>query len=339
MNVIMKSKLLIRFLFCLCIAYVCLAALSFAILIPYYFSPMFDYSTYTGLPFFIKIVVELREHYLSLPLFLAALAFSLPLISMFMLFIAWASIKISEMTSRIEIISQSLYFISILLALFSFVPMVWIVREAVVIEGPHIHRWFVDVSPIFSSYVASFMEFTRSMVITLKEWMARYGAAGLFVAMVASSIISPIPNEVILAFAGMSMHPIQVMVVGALGSTIGGIFAYYIARLGGRPLAEKFVKKKTLTSMDDWFNRWGSWAILIGRVVPFIPFDVISYFSGITKVRVSMFIFLTFLGSIPRCFFYAYVGELVAEYNLSVLTVLAVTVLTAFIIFRLKIKV
>jgi uncharacterized membrane protein YdjX (TVP38/TMEM64 family) len=335
---IMKSKLLIRFLFCLCIAYVCLAAVSFAILIPYYFSSMFDYSTYAGLPFFIKIVAELSEHYVSLPLFLAALAFSLPLISLFMLFVAWGSIKISEMTSRLVLISKSLYFISILLVLFSFVPMVWIVREAVVIEGPHIHGWFVESSPIFSSYVAAFMEFTSFMITTLKEWMVRYGAAGLFVAMVVSSIISPIPNEVILAFAGMSMPLVQVMVVGALGSTLGGIFAYYVARLGGRPLAEKFVKKKTLTSMDDWFSMWGSLAILIGRLVPFIPFDVISYFSGITKVRASMFIFLTFLGSLPRCFFYAYVGELIAEYNLPVLTVLAMTVLTAFIVFRLKIK-
>lgn len=338
MIVIMKSKLLIRFLLSLCIAYVCLATLSFAILIPYYFSPMFDYSTYIDLPFFIKIIVELREHYLSLPLFLTALAFSLPLISLFMLFLAWASVKLSEMTSRLEIIPQSLYFISILLILFSFVPMVWIVREVVVIEGLHFHLWLVEASPIFSSYVAAVMGFISSIVIAFKEWMVRYGPAGLFVAMVASSIISPIPNEVILAFAGMAMHPVQVMVVGALGSTVGGIFAYYIARLGGRPLAEKFVKKKTLASMDDWFNRWGSWAILIGRLVPFIPFDLISYFSGITKFRVSMFIFLTFIGSIPRCFFYAYVGELIAEYNLPVLTVLSVTVITAFIIFRLKIK-
>ena len=117
---------------------------------------------------------------------------------------------------------------------------------------------------------------------------------------------------------------------------MGAILCFYIARLGGRPLAEKFVKKKTIASADEWFQRRGKWAILLGRFIPFVPFDAVSYFSGLTTISISTFAFLTFIGSIPRCLFYAYMGELIAEYNIPVLIVMSVTILTIFLIYRLK---
>lgn len=66
--------------------------------------------------------------------------------------------------------------------------------------------------------------------------------------------------------------------------------------------------------------------------------DAISYLSGLTNVRVSRFIGLTFLGSIPRCLFYAYLGRLIADYNVPTLIVLSATMLTALAIFKLKRK-
>jgi uncharacterized membrane protein YdjX (TVP38/TMEM64 family) len=104
--------------------------------------------------------------------------------------------------------------------------------------------------------------------------------------------------------------------------------------LGGRRLAEKFVKKGTISSMDGWFQKWGSWAIILGRLVPFIPFDAISYLSGLSKVKIERFTFLTFLGSVPRCLFYAYVGELIAEYNLPVLIAIVLTMLASLFDFQ-----
>ncbi|MEM3905967.1 MAG: VTT domain-containing protein [Nitrososphaerota archaeon] len=91
-----------------------------------------------------------------------------------------------------------------------------------------------------------------------------------------------------------------------------------------------------MASMDRWFQRWGSWTIILGRLVPFIPFDAISYLSGLTKVRIERFAFLTFLGSLPRCLLYAYIGELIAEYNLPILIALFVTMLTVFLFFKIK---
>ena len=284
------------------------------------------------------VASELSEHHIPLPVFFIALALLFPSISIFTLLSAWALHKISETASGSRFMSQQLYIIAIMLALVSFIPMVWILREIAVVEGPVVQNWFANAMPILNLYVQAGQGFVNSIVTASKGWMTTYGPAGLITAMIISSIISPIPNGAILAFAGMTMSSISVAVFGALGSTVGGVLCFYIARFGGRPLVEKFVKKSTVTSIDEWFRGWGSWAIILGRLVPFIPFDAISYISGLTKVRIERFTFLTFLGAMPRCLFYGYVGELIAQYNIPVLIALFATLLSVFLIFNLKKK-
>lgn len=325
-----------KLIFAFGVGYAFIWALSILILIPYYSSVEFNYSPYAGLPFMAAIASELSEHYIPLPVFFIALALFFPLISILTLFSTWTLRKISETASRIRFLSQPLYIIAIMLALASFVPMVWILRELVFVEGAVVQNWLANAMPLLASYIQASQRFVNSIVIASKGWMATYGPTGLVTAMIVSSIISPIPNELILAFAGMTMSPISVAVFGALGSTVGGVLCFCVARLGGRPLAEKLVNKDTIASMDRWFQRWGSWAIILGRFVPFIPFDAISYLSGLTKVRIERFAFLTFLGSVPRCLFYACVGELIAEYNLPILIAIFVTMLTVFLFSKTK---
>ena len=175
--------------------------------------------------------------------------------------------------------------------------MVWILRELIMVEGSAIQAWFISTMPLLYSYLQIGQVFLTSLVVASKNWMTMYGPIGLFAAMILSSVVSPIPNEVVLAFAGMTMSPLNVAIYGALGSTVGAILCYYIARLGGRPLAERFVKKKTLDSADGWFLKRGKWAVLLGRFIPFVPFDAVSYFSGLVKMKILAFTVLTFVGS------------------------------------------
>jgi uncharacterized membrane protein YdjX (TVP38/TMEM64 family) len=104
------------------------------------------------------------------------------------------------------------------------------------------------------SYLQASQPFMTTVVEAFKSWITIYGSLGLFTAVALASVISPIPNEIILAFAGMVMTPVEVAISGALGSTVGGTLCYCIARLGGRPLVEKFVKKKTITTAGEWFG-------------------------------------------------------------------------------------
>jgi uncharacterized membrane protein YdjX (TVP38/TMEM64 family) len=210
-------------------------------------------------------------------------------------------------------------------------------RELIAKE-PIIQDWFATTLSVSHLYFQASQPFMTTVVGAFKSWIAIYGPLGLFMAIALASVISPIPNEIVLAFAGMVMTPVDVAISGALGSTVVGMLSYSIARLGGRPLVEKFVKKKTIALAGEWFARRGRLAVLLGRLIPFIPFDAVSYFAGLAKMKIHTFTILTFLGSIPRCLFYAYMGEMIAQYNVPALIVLSVICLLVFLAFGLRQK-
>ncbi|MGC8961593.1 MAG: TVP38/TMEM64 family protein [Candidatus Bathyarchaeia archaeon] len=317
-------------------AYLSLWLLSLLLLVPHYSLETFDYTAYLRLPFMGHVSAELLEHGLDYPLFLIGLALLLPPLSILTLLSAWIVLKASEATDRIRLLSNLLYSLTIFMLFISFIPMVWVTREVIVAEAPIISRWLKAVSPILYAYIDEGRGAISRIVIASKAWMLRYGPRGLLVAMILGSIISPIPNEAILAFAGMMMNPIEVGLYGSLGSTLGGMICFSIARLGGRPLAERFVKGEAMGKADLWFHRYGSWAILLGRLIPFIPFDAISYHSGMTRVKPWRFAALTFIGSVPRCLLYAYIGEMIGRYRLPALIVTVLLVAMLLTVIRVK---
>lgn len=139
-----------------------------------------------------------------------------------------------------------------------------------------------------------------------------YGKIGLAAVMVVQTIIAPIPSEALLMFAGaIGMDIFDVLIFGGSGLVIGSVIAFFIARRGGRPVVVKIIGEKWTDSVDAWVSKNGTKAILFTRLVPVIPFDLISYVSGVTSIRFRDYFVATVVGAIPRCLFLAYAGSLV----------------------------
>ncbi len=67
------------------------------------------------------------------------------------------------------------------------------------------------------------------------------GYFGIFILMVLDAALTPIPSEFIMPFSGFlastgKFSLIWVVLVGALGNTVGAITSYLIGYFGGRPL-------------------------------------------------------------------------------------------------------
>lgn len=89
----------------------------------------------------------------------------------------------------------------------------------------------------------------------------------------------PLPGEIVLVSAtllatGGTVSPIAVGVAAALGAVVGDSIGYAIGRKGGRPLFEwlgrKFPKHfgpRHLAHAERSFERWGMWAVFIGRFI------------------------------------------------------------------------
>jgi uncharacterized membrane protein YdjX (TVP38/TMEM64 family) len=145
------------------------------------------------------------------------------------------------------------------------------------------------------------------LILVIESFQAG-GLPLLFVMMIVQALAIPIPSELVLIAGGLAFEFPFGWLVGALGSIAAALVGFYISRKGGRSLAIKLVGEKGIKFADNWFNRWGVWAVLLGRFAPFIPFDAISYSAGLTKMKLKNFMIPTIIGTLPRTLFYTYLG-------------------------------
>jgi membrane protein DedA with SNARE-associated domain len=139
----------------------------------------------------------------------------------------------------------------------------------------------------------------------------------VFVLMAAQSACIPIPSEVIMPFAGSALaHSWWDLVVlatlASVASNLGSAVAYWVGARGGRPMVERYgsyllLSKHDLAMSDRFFERYGSLAVLIGRMLPIVR-TFIAFPAGVAKMNQARFHIYTFIGSWPWCFALAYVG-------------------------------
>ncbi|MBY9009255.1 MAG: TVP38/TMEM64 family protein [Candidatus Lokiarchaeota archaeon] len=135
-----------------------------------------------------------------------------------------------------------------------------------------------------------------------------FGFLLFFIVMAIQGLIVPIPSELVLLAAGMIWGFIGGGIMGVIGSMAAALLCFYVSRKGGRPLAEKFVGKSAISMADDFIHKYGMSAIIIARLLPFVAFDPISYTAGLVDLDVKKYSVGTLIGSIPRAFFYSWIG-------------------------------
>ncbi len=193
------------------------------------------------------------------------------------------------------------------------------------------------IAVFYQSVESSALAFATSLI-------AQYGGLGVLVGMFLESSIMPIPSELVLVTAGaLGVSPIDAAVYGTIGSTLGAIVGYLIGLKGGRPVVDKLgpyllVTKKRLAAAERKFGEWGSWTILIARLVPFIPFKVFSIASGLLKFDFRNFVIFTFIGTIPRAFILAWVGERLVAYRGQVLSAVGAIIVLLVLAYFVKKK-
>jgi membrane protein DedA with SNARE-associated domain len=143
--------------------------------------------------------------------------------------------------------------------------------------------------------------------------------------MAVQSACVPIPSEVIMPVAGAQLAHSQwdlivLAALASLASNLGSIPAYWVGARGGRPMVERYgsyllLSRHDLDRVDNFFSRFGSVAVLIGRMLPIVR-TFIAFPAGVAKMNQVKFHVYTFLGSFPWCYVLAYIGmKLGASFN------------------------
>ena len=184
---------------------------------------------------------------------------------------------------------------------------------------------------------------TETLPPVFAELISKHGDWGTFVAMFLESSIVPIPSEVIIMGAGAIGVPLMSIVIyGAIGSTVGAMVGYSIGRFAGLPAIIKFgkyifIKPHHIEKAEAFAQKHGVWGVLLGRLIPVIPFKVFSIAAGLTKTPFVPFVACTAIGVVPRLFLLAMFGAIVMQYlKLTAIIAICTVIVVAFFFLKRK---
>ncbi|MFC3230605.1 DedA family protein [Marinibaculum pumilum] len=157
------------------------------------------------------------------------------------------------------------------------------------------------------------------------DWVTGFleqsGYGGIAVLMLLENVFPPIPSELIMPFAGYAasrgdLQIVPVILAGTLGTVAGALFWYYVGRWLGLERLQRFADRhgrwltlspKEVVRADRWFDRFGIWAVLFGRLLPAIR-TLISVPAGLSGMRLLPFLLATTAGSAAWTAFLALLG-------------------------------
>lgn len=150
--------------------------------------------------------------------------------------------------------------------------------------------------------------------------IATHGNAGtplLVIAGVAGLALMLFPRAGIAVGAGLLFPPFTAVVYALVGTMLGAATAFCIGRLCGKDLVKKLNADRRFTQrllhLEKWLHRRGFLSVLYTRLLPVLPFGLLSYIFGTTPVGFGTFLLGTGLGIAPSTVLLVFAGAAAAD--------------------------
>jgi len=150
---------------------------------------------------------------------------------------------------------------------------------------------------------------------SIRDYIQGFGKLAALVYIIAYILntISVIPPIAPLSLtAGLAFGSVWGAAYLMLGALIGTSITFMISRFFGRSLIERLLKGK-FRNLDEKLQKNGFMTVLFFRVIPLVPYEVLNYASGLSKMKFKDYFFATLLGLIPGVVIAAFFGGSLGE--------------------------
>lgn len=144
----------------------------------------------------------------------------------------------------------------------------------------------------------------------LRERITQLGVLGpvaVVALMTLAILVSPIPSAPIAMAAGAAYGHWWGTLYVLVGSEVGAIAAFCIARLLGRATLHRWFGERLEVGLFGSQNALTG-VVFVTRLMPFISFDIVSYAAGLTVLKFWRFAVATLAGIVPASFLLAHFG-------------------------------
>lgn len=153
-------------------------------------------------------------------------------------------------------------------------------------------------------YALEFVEFVRDI-----------GVLGilLYGAIYAVATILLVPGSLLTIGAGF-VYGLWGVALVLPASMLGAIGAFLLGRFFARDwVGRRIAKYDRLAAVDDAIGDKSFTIIFLLRLSPVVPFSLLNYFLGVTRAKLSVYIWASLTGMLPGIFLYVYIGTLMTD--------------------------
>ncbi|WP_228019933.1 TVP38/TMEM64 family protein [Sphaerospermopsis sp. LEGE 08334] len=144
------------------------------------------------------------------------------------------------------------------------------------------------------------------------QWIDSLGTVGAiaFIAIYIMATVAFLPGSILTLGAGVLFDVFWGSVYVFIGATLGATAAFLIGRYLARNwVIKKIADNKKFAAIDKAVGREGLKIVLLTRLSPIFPFNLLNYAFGVTAVSLKDY-FLGCVGMIPGTIMYVYIGSL-----------------------------
>jgi uncharacterized membrane protein YdjX (TVP38/TMEM64 family) len=147
----------------------------------------------------------------------------------------------------------------------------------------------------------------------VREHVRSFGAWApvvTFALIQVQAIVAPLPSFPVIYASGLLFGTFWGGLLAWVSVLVSAALCFGLARRWGRPFVERMASPGALRRADALFERYGAFAVLLGRLLPLTAFDLLSYAAGLTPMRLGPFLLATAIGMTPATFLMAAAGDL-----------------------------
>ncbi|BAZ41829.1 hypothetical protein NIES4101_77970 [Calothrix sp. NIES-4101] len=144
------------------------------------------------------------------------------------------------------------------------------------------------------------------------QWVEGLGSVGAlaFILLYILASVAFLPGSILTLGAGVVFGVVMGSLYVFIGATIGATVAFLIGRYLARGwVAKKIAENDKFRAIDKAVAREGIKIVLLTRLSPIFPFNLLNYAYGVTGVSLKDYVFGS-IGMIPGTIMYVYIGSL-----------------------------
>ncbi|MCM1991916.1 TVP38/TMEM64 family protein [Oceanirhabdus seepicola] len=178
-------------------------------------------------------------------------------------------------------------------------------RKEIVISG-------VVLVIMFILYKLNIFKFSNPE--EFKDYIQSFGVWAPIVYIVLFTVVplTLFPDSILAISGGLAFGIVWGSIYTMIGALMGGTLAFFITRTIGNSAVNKLMDKK-FKGAKKYTDKMGVEVILLLRLIPLFPFDIVSYLAGLSNIKFRKYIFGTIIGTIPGILIFNNIGEQIMD--------------------------